>query len=95
MSTSQIGICLWPCIGFCTESCNREKYIVLGLLFLGVFNLLVLYATPHGRTRTTATSLNHSIIYEMFEKWVFVFTPPPCMAWARLNLSLFGNPILK
>jgi len=31
----------------------------------------------------------------MFEKWVFVFTLPPCMVWARLNLSLFGNPILK
>ncbi len=95
MSTSQIGICLWPCIGFCTESCNSEKYIVLGLLFLGVFNLLVFYATLRGRMRNPATSLNHSVIFEMFEKWVFVFTLPPCMAWARLNLSLFGNPILK
>ena len=65
MSTSHIGICLWPCIGFCTESCNREKYIFLGLLFLGVFNLLVLYVTLRGRTRTTATSLNHSNIFEI------------------------------
>ena len=95
MSTSHIGICLWPCIGFCTESCNREKYIFLGLLFLGVFNLLVLYVTLRGRTRITATSPNHSNIFKMFEKWVFVFTLPPCMAWARLNLSLFGNPIFK
>ncbi len=64
-------------------------------VFLGVFNLLVFYATLRGRTRTPATSLNHSIIFEMFEKCVFVFTLPPCMAWARLNLSLFENPILK
>ena len=95
MSTSQIGICLWPCIGFCTESCNSEKYILLGLLFLGVFNLLVSYAILHGSTRTPATSLNQPIIFGMFEKWVFVFTPPPCMIWARPNLSLFENPILK
>ncbi len=85
MSTSQIGICLWPCIGFCTESCNSEKYIVLGLLFLGVFNLLVLYATLRGRTRTTATSLNHSIIFGMFEKWVFVSHFPH--VWPGLDLT--------
>ena len=63
MSTSQIGICLWPCIGFCTESCNSEKYILLGLLFLGVFNLLVSYVILRGRTRTPATSLNQPIFF--------------------------------
>ncbi len=76
MSTSQIGICLWPCIGFCTESCNSEKYILLGLLFLGVFNLLVSYATLRGRTRTPATLLNQPIFLNVWKVGVCFHTSP-------------------
>ncbi len=70
MSTSQFGIYLWPSIGSCTENYNSEKYIVSGLLFPSVFNLLRFYASLCGCTRTPATSLNHSNIFEMFEMWV-------------------------
>ena len=76
MSTSQIGICLWPCIGFCTESCNSEKYILLGLFFLGVFNLLVSYVTLRGRTRTPATSLNQPIFWNVWKVGVCFHTSP-------------------